>query len=527
MVEDDPMLPTQNISKGRTPEEVIGRGVPILKMRQVFVLHAALALATVVGCRNGQAEPGEPRSATVLTQAQASAAPRDNQGQATLDGSAVCSRLVVRTVGKDKDARQVVILGRPTGVRDIPDYSQPSRPDMLPREMVRQAALIAARDELGLATRDQVIDETPADGKDGGGSTVEVVSFIRDNRSHEMIRRLEKEKSETIFSHETPTTPGRNLDILKLLASAEALSREEFPKVLKGLGLKGKPNAVKEDAGLPAKVEDRLTSLEFMDVLLAVRDVHRAIRNDGESPSRLGALARGYALLGVLSEFQWHPAHKAFKGRSLLYAQRCLARDRSMPSGYWNRAFALALIGRHRDALADLDEAKKKAEVKGLPATPDWIEVVDAFARYDSARLKRVQGPQAKLAGLLRMFTLAFPRTTAVGLHAANDVVLLEPYCFRAHDAMSDFFGVSTQHATNIMGPQALEHYISKKLPAVEELPASVKDRLDDNPAIVRVAELLDQAGAPESDGGEPSWGVMGHMIRETRFVQVFGVSTS
>ena len=40
-------------------------------------------------------------------------------------------------------------------MRDIPEFSQPSRPDMLPREMVRQAVLIAARDELGLATRDR------------------------------------------------------------------------------------------------------------------------------------------------------------------------------------------------------------------------------------------------------------------------------------------------------------------------------------------------------------------------------------
>ena len=66
-----------------------------------------------------------------------------------------------------------------------------------------------------------------------------------------------------------------------------------------------------------------------------------------------------------------------------------------------------------------------------------------------------MQGPQRKLAALLRMFTLAFPRTTSAGLHAANDVVNMEPYCFRAHDAMSEFFGVSTQHVTTMIGPQA------------------------------------------------------------------------
>ncbi len=105
---------------------------------------------------------------------------------------------------------------------------------MLPREMVRQAVLIAARDELGLATRDQVIDETSADGKEAGAGTVEVVSFIRDNRSREQIRRLDEGKIETLFAHETPTAPGMHLELNKLLASAEVLSREQFPGRLRG-----------------------------------------------------------------------------------------------------------------------------------------------------------------------------------------------------------------------------------------------------------------------------------------------------
>ena len=80
-----------------------------------------------------------------------------------------------------------------------------------------------------------------------------MISYIRDNRSHEIIRRLTNAKTETLMAHETPTTPGRDLDLIKLLARAELLSREEFPKVLKGLGLAGKPNTVKEDANYRRK----------------------------------------------------------------------------------------------------------------------------------------------------------------------------------------------------------------------------------------------------------------------------------
>ena len=161
--------------------------------------------------------------------ARTAATVQEKAGQAVLDGSAVRSRLVVRTVGKENDAKQIVVLGRPVGVRDIPEFSQPSRPDMLPREMVRQAVLIAARDELGLATRDEVIDETPADTKEGGG-IVEVVSYIRDNRSHEIIRRLENAQSETIMAHETPTAPGRDLDLLRLLVSPNRSRVKSSPR---------------------------------------------------------------------------------------------------------------------------------------------------------------------------------------------------------------------------------------------------------------------------------------------------------
>jgi tetratricopeptide (TPR) repeat protein len=489
--------------------------------RAAFVLFGAIVLTAVAGCPNSPpAASGQPHPDAVTPPAKAPL--EGKRGQTALDASAVRSRLVVRKVAKENDTREIVILGRPTAIQDIPEYNPPTRPDMLPREMVRQAVLIAARDELGLATRDEVIDETPVDLKEQVGGVVEVVSYIRDNRSHEMIRRVKNDESEIILAHETPTPPGRDLDLLKLLVSAEALSRQEFPNALKGLGLAGKPNAVKDEAGLPEKVEDRLTSVEFLDALLAVRDVHRAIRNDGESPSRLGALARGYALLGVLSEFHWHPAHRAFKGRALLYAQRLVARSPDQPWSLWNRAFAQALFGRHGNALADLDEAKKKTDAKGAATAPEWVEVIDAFCRYDSPRLERVEGPQKKLAALLRMFTLAFPRTTAAGLRAADAVVMMQPFCFRAHDAMSDFTGVSTQHVTTMIAPQALDAFIAKKLPAVAELPASVKDRLSAHRPIIEVAGLLDKAGAPEDDTGEPAWGVLGHMIRETRFVQVY-----
>ena len=165
-------------------------------------------------------------------------------------------------------------------------------------------------------------------------------------------------KAEALLRHDLLPNSAADRDyLLKLATLAEGLSRTAFPEALKALGLKGEPNRYRAEAAAPPKVEDRLGHLGFVESLAAVRDLHAAIRTDGESPARLGALARGYAQLGVLSEFHWHPAHKAFQARALLYAERLVAREPKSPLSFWNRAFVRAMIGLPGFARADLDEA--------------------------------------------------------------------------------------------------------------------------------------------------------------------------
>ena len=114
---------------------------------------------------------------------------------------------------------------------------------------------------------------------------------------------------------------------------------------------------IRPDAGRPKGTEEKLSHLGFLEPFDAIRDLHRAIRTDGESPEQLGALVRGYANLGVF-EHHWHPAHKVFKARALLYAQRMVAREPKGTFGLWHRAYARSLIGLHANALADIAEAR-------------------------------------------------------------------------------------------------------------------------------------------------------------------------
>ena len=233
-----------------------------------------------------------------------------------------------------------------------------------------------------------------------------------------------------------------------------------------------------------------------------------------------GALVRGYAQLGILSEFHWNAAHKAFKARALLYAQRLVARGPDRPWGLRHRAFALALVGRHRDASADLESARKQpGDAKDDPA---WLDLIDAFARCDAKRLEGPQGPGEKLAALLRMIALEYPSGRAVNVQASRAVLSLDPLCFRACDAMCQGQGVSTQHVSTVFGPQVLAQFFPKDLTTLKSLPGNVRVALGADISVRELADLLQKAGHPDRDSGEPSWSVLAHLIRETQFVQAW-----
>ncbi len=91
---------------------------------------------------------------------------------ASLEKDLARSRLTIIRDGE----RAVVALARPTSAADVNEEGGRFQP-LLARELIRQAVLIAARDELGLATRDEVIgDVTP---ERTGPPAAEVASVFR------------------------------------------------------------------------------------------------------------------------------------------------------------------------------------------------------------------------------------------------------------------------------------------------------------------------------------------------------------
>ncbi len=431
----------------------------------------------------------------------------------------VRTRLFVSRAGKD--GAPVVSLGRAVGPPKLEDMTG-TRPRLLERELVRQAVLIAARDELGLQTRDEVLDEVrpPA----GEGEPIELSTYYGQMRGRIMIRKGEGETAETLVAKQLPPVPDAYFYPGEIAKTAESLSRTEFVETLKRLGLTGEPNKVRDEAPPPADVEEKLSRLGIVDHFAAIRALHDAIRTDGESPERLGTLARAYAQLGALTCYQWSARPRVFQARAMLYAERLVARD---PESAWalrNRAFVRAVVGLHAMAIKDLDAATRLDERAKAPAPPsDWVEMIDACAKFDLARLKAVKGPAAPLAALLLMSAVEFPSDSGLYIEAGKAVVEADPECARAIEALSVFGPINVRHQATILGLQSFDAHLPIRLKEIKDLPAAIRDALGDDdadgPALIAA---LDEAGRPSVDVGEPPWGGLAHLARDAYFSAVW-----
>ena len=194
---------------------------------------------------------------------------------------------------------------------------------------------------------------------------------------------------------------------------------------------------------------------------------------------------------------------------------------RKSPWGLWHRAYVEALIGLHKKALDDLAGAEKLARGEDGPKTPEWVDTLEAYCHFDLARLKKVDGPRAKFAAFLRMLAFEFPRHSDVPLRSARELLSFDPECFRAVDVMYQVGGVANLHVATTYPLQLLTDVVPKRIWEIESLPAVVLEPIDRQAGEVALVEVLVRAGGPGEDEGEPSWAVFGHLIRETRFVQV------
>jgi tetratricopeptide (TPR) repeat protein len=280
------------------------------------------------------------------------------------------------------------------------------------RELQRQAVLMAARDELGLATRDMVLREPflPL-GSPGVTTVLEATRVLKNNTADLWLARLDGALPADVYSladRRVDDTPSARRASFKIVSDAlvnypdfvtrcEEASRSSYLQALLAENVLGTAAAnpipwapAWTPPGAPAPVDPaalkRLAHLDIFSQYLAVRLLHQQIRTQGASPQRLTALVRGYANLGALTQDQWSRASKVFFARALLYAERLVVHENHSGQSLFARAYARAFVGLHAAALDDLDTAAKSADAPpgGPPASPPpWAVLLRALCCYD------------------------------------------------------------------------------------------------------------------------------------------------
>jgi hypothetical protein len=196
---------------------------------------------------------------------------------------------------KTSESRVIVYLDRPT--RFGPAADEMTTPGILAQELVRQAFLMAAREELGLLTRDaRWGDAMPSD----GDNLPFAIVTKKDDPTRLEVRRGLPGQRDAIITHKLK----KELDRWQLLREAvemEDLSRTAFVEVLKKAGFSGKP-LPQGSAAVPEAIGKLLNEMTFTSQFSAVRQLHKLAYEQGTSPAIWDALARGYSNLGMLTE---------------------------------------------------------------------------------------------------------------------------------------------------------------------------------------------------------------------------------
>jgi hypothetical protein len=405
-------------------------------------------------------------------------------------------------------------------------------PAILQQELVRQAFLLAAREELGLATRDRGLRE--AFPQAAAPAYVPFDFLISVRRGHPLrlaIFRQYGSEFEVLWDKELKLAPAERFD--DLVAQCEALSRKEFVDVLQRAGLRKADRPNRQPAQSPTEIEAGPVDFNFIAQFASLRRLHAAVLATGESPELTAGLARTYAELGAESAFLWSPAHKSFEARGLLYAERLLRKSGAGPLSLWTRAYVRALVGRHQGALDDLAQAAKVAAGDASAIRPAWVDVIQAYCEFDQEKLNALDKNDRirPLVRYLQMLGQEFTAGRDARLGAIGNALEVHSDSFRAMDLVAadsptEFIQTARQQALKSF-PTSLYHRLAEvpglpeeaaKLCAAEREHDGKRDAANEMANRVKLVALLDRA-AVEADRAEPSLAVLAALIRETSFV--------
>ncbi|MCA9096395.1 MAG: hypothetical protein KDA68_23105, partial [Planctomycetaceae bacterium] len=248
----------------------------------------------------------------------------------------------------------------------------------LVREFVRQGILIAARDEMGLHTCDELLGELQLvkEGQVSYPLEVDVLAVpdpqVPDGAKFavQLTRPDPSGKEFQWISKEMPIPMQPGLE--HMAEQMEILSRGSLIEGLKAAGFQPAPPPQGEPLEVPEEFVDHMDLVAQYAVL---RKLHSERRLKGETLENLKGLVRAYSNLGNMIEYHWGPMSKVFKARAILYADRMLVKYGKTAETLSMRAYAWTLVGNFKLAMEDAEAARKLDN----GAVPDWLKQMEAF----------------------------------------------------------------------------------------------------------------------------------------------------
>lgn len=377
---------------------------------------------------------------------------------------------------------------------------------LLARELFAQAVLIAARDEFGISTRDECLDES------GPSSAMNVRIAVTFD---------EKKLNIGVIREGSPRNLIKDLDVpsgwrryLTLTTEAESLSREAIPEYLKKEGLVVNDARKAQSPNFPPAVFDDVRTMSLIAQYRVLRIAHTGLAN---TPESLGLLCRAYSHLGLLTEPCWSAARDVFIARALLYAERFVQKFPNTATAYWHRAYVRALAGLGQAALEDLATATSKTGEK--EKAPGWTALVEPFCQFDWQRLQKLAEIDADELEVSQLLACVAVREV-LGNRQAFDVIrkaqLAVPYCLRILDDYIDLAQLDEKKTATSLALSDMADDLKKRLPGIPQFLPAAKKVISSRAELVTA---LQKAGV--EDLQEPSWTVLSSLINEATFAQV------
>lgn len=426
----------------------------------------------------------------------------------------------------------------------------------LGREVVRQAFLLAARDELGVMTVDETLHETLPD----DANVVDLLLIERVNSSGMWRLKLvipedgqDIHAIKPLWTKTFKSAVGGMRVYGFLIPKLEEDSRGDFVEALRAAGLEGEKVANGKPTSPSEEVEKSLLKVDFIAQYGAVRAAHQAIVAHGESPEWLSVLVRGYANLAMLTQHQWNSSSEVFTARAWLYAQRMYSSKKERDFAIWNRAYAWALGGTLQHVEEDLERLERRREevvdagdAKASPyAPPVWAQLIKPYAMCDREAVRLVGEENPELGAWATRLDFQLASAFRLSKWMFDAAMEVREACPTAYGVYSELAHHGQALGTTRMGAQLAPVMFGAHSPASL---LALPDLPDDFRAVLSIDKieggfLKNVFGDPDPDDefsavptyvakylrerskkqpeGDLSWSALAFLLEEEQFVEV------